>query len=302
MGSGVPGIDFSLDPQNVLNKETDSATGWSYHGARWMASSFAMWLSPDPPVKAPDGKFMGAPWGLNPYQYVEQNPGLYRDPDGRFKLPIHKSVTDDAMALAHQVANWEVNQSHDHQDSLIPGQLMAPWHFDNSQFLAGIANVDLELSRYRASKMTVLDTRGASEGNAALGRALHGIQDFYAHSTFIDLFAAFDTNAISAPTFEEVFDTQNSGYKANSGFRSFIKGHAIRSGAFSLVDIGTYGQGLAGDHGHGVVAKDAPSRDPVQNRLHILARGAATRASAAAITSGRAFQGRENAKFGEAVK
>jgi hypothetical protein len=47
-----------------------------------MASSFAMWLSPDPPVKAPDGKFMGAPWGLNPYQYVSQNPTIFWDPDG----------------------------------------------------------------------------------------------------------------------------------------------------------------------------------------------------------------------------
>jgi len=82
-GSGVAGINFSIDPQNLLNKETDKATGWSYHGARWMASSFAMWLSPDPPVKAPDGKFMGEPWGLNPYQYVEQNPSAYWDPDGR---------------------------------------------------------------------------------------------------------------------------------------------------------------------------------------------------------------------------
>lgn len=83
MGSGVDGITFSIDPQNLLNKETDQSTGWSYHGARWMAASFAIWLSPDPPLKAPEGKFMAEPWSLNPYQYVEQNPTIYWDPDGR---------------------------------------------------------------------------------------------------------------------------------------------------------------------------------------------------------------------------
>ncbi|MFH0902372.1 MAG: RHS repeat-associated core domain-containing protein, partial [Pseudomonadota bacterium] len=65
-----------------LNKETDPDTGWSYHGARWMAPQFARWLTPDPPVKAPDPKFMTAPWDLNPYQYVRQNPVMYWDPDG----------------------------------------------------------------------------------------------------------------------------------------------------------------------------------------------------------------------------
>jgi RHS repeat-associated protein len=70
------------DPQNILNKETDRSTGWSYHGARWMSPDIARWLSPDPPVKAPDGKFMGEPWAMNPYGYVQGNPTVYWDPDG----------------------------------------------------------------------------------------------------------------------------------------------------------------------------------------------------------------------------
>jgi RHS repeat-associated protein len=73
---------LARDPQNILNKETDKATGWSYHGARWMAQGFARWLSPDPPVKAPDGRFMEAPWALNPYSYVLGNPLVFWDPDG----------------------------------------------------------------------------------------------------------------------------------------------------------------------------------------------------------------------------
>jgi RHS repeat-associated protein len=76
-------VDYALEPLNVLNKPTDPRTGWSYHGARWMAPQSARWLTPDPPVKAPDRMFMAAPWKLHPYQYVDQNPVIYWDPDGR---------------------------------------------------------------------------------------------------------------------------------------------------------------------------------------------------------------------------
>ena len=81
-GAGID-VDFTADPHNILNKETDASTKWSDHGARWMAPETARWLTPDPPVKAPDPKFMLEPWTLHPYQYVEQNPVQFWDPDGR---------------------------------------------------------------------------------------------------------------------------------------------------------------------------------------------------------------------------
>lgn len=59
-----------------------------------MAPELARWQTPDPPVKAPSGRFMTAPWDLNPYQYVNQNPVLYWDPDGRDKLPLPGEGTD----------------------------------------------------------------------------------------------------------------------------------------------------------------------------------------------------------------
>jgi RHS repeat-associated protein len=78
----VGDVDFAREPFNILNKETDPSTGWSYHGARWMAPETARWLTPDPPVKGPDPKFLAEPWSLHPYQYVNQNPVVYWDPDG----------------------------------------------------------------------------------------------------------------------------------------------------------------------------------------------------------------------------
>jgi RHS repeat-associated protein len=88
-GAAIGAIDFALDPHNLLNKETDATTGWSDHGARWLAPETARWLTPDPPVKAPDPKFMAQPWSLHPYQYVEQNPIVFWDPDGREPKPVN---------------------------------------------------------------------------------------------------------------------------------------------------------------------------------------------------------------------
>jgi RHS repeat-associated protein len=75
-------VDYAREPFNGLNKPTDSRTGWSYHGARWMAPQTGRWLTPDPPVTVPDRSFIENPWGLHPYQYVDQNPTLYWDEDG----------------------------------------------------------------------------------------------------------------------------------------------------------------------------------------------------------------------------
>ncbi len=79
----IGGVNYVAEPTNVLNKSSDPDTKWSYHGARWVSPQTARWHTPDPIVKAPDGKFMSEPWALHPYQYVSQNPVMYWDPDGR---------------------------------------------------------------------------------------------------------------------------------------------------------------------------------------------------------------------------
>jgi RHS repeat-associated protein len=74
--------DLAREPWNGLNKETNPETGWSYHGARWMAPQTARWLTPDPMVKGPEAGLVAAPWTLNPYAYGLQSPTLFWDPDG----------------------------------------------------------------------------------------------------------------------------------------------------------------------------------------------------------------------------
>jgi RHS repeat-associated protein len=85
-------IDYTLDPHDLRGKESDPLTGWSDHGARWLAPDTARWLTPDPPVKGPDPKLLAAPWALHPYQYVEQNPIVFWDPDGREPAVLRPGV------------------------------------------------------------------------------------------------------------------------------------------------------------------------------------------------------------------
>src|SRR5262249_16190618 len=100
-------VDYRENPINSLNKFTDPESAWSYHGARWLAPDTAQWHSPDPPVATPDPAFMITPWSLHPYQYVEQNPVAYWDPDGQQAVP---AVEHGEEATQHRTASGEEHQ------------------------------------------------------------------------------------------------------------------------------------------------------------------------------------------------
>jgi RHS repeat-associated protein len=88
-GGGPTGsVDFLHEPQNSLGKMTNPNTGWSYHGARWMAPQTARWSVPDRKVKGPDPNAPAEFWDLNPYQYSAQSPTLYWDPTGLVETQV----------------------------------------------------------------------------------------------------------------------------------------------------------------------------------------------------------------------
>lgn len=143
-------VDHAHEPHNSLNKETDATTGWSYHGARWTAPQTGQWLTPDPPVKAPDPKFMAAPWDLNPYQYARQNPVVYWDPDGRIPLAAACVVAPQgcaagavvvakgavfvaSAAAAAAVAIWAWGRSPKPQDYVPPSDETSPVPWQSAQ-------------------------------------------------------------------------------------------------------------------------------------------------------------------------
>ncbi|HLX78895.1 MAG TPA: RHS repeat-associated core domain-containing protein, partial [Acidimicrobiales bacterium] len=100
---GVTSVNFATEPQNILGKFTDANSGWSYHGARWMAPQTARWLTPDPWTKIPDPIFLLSPWSTNPYQFVEQRPTEMWDPNGRNSV-MFGSVSDNLATHQHMTA------------------------------------------------------------------------------------------------------------------------------------------------------------------------------------------------------
>jgi hypothetical protein len=89
-----------------------------------MAPQTGRWLTPDPPVKAPDARFMSAPWKLHPYQYVEQNPLVYWDPDGRDG--VRNEMREDRDA---QAAERDTNERRDTRENRSPEGWLG--HFNN---------------------------------------------------------------------------------------------------------------------------------------------------------------------------
>ncbi len=97
-GYPVGAPDLVARDLNPLNQRTEATTGWSDHGARWMAPETGRWLTADPPVTGPDATFMAKPWALHPYQYVDQNPVAYWDPDGR-----SPATSDQLLRVAQEL-------------------------------------------------------------------------------------------------------------------------------------------------------------------------------------------------------
>jgi RHS repeat-associated protein len=112
---GLGEVDFDAEPTNSLNKPTDPSTGLSFHGARWMSPVTGRWLSADPPMKAPYASHASEPFDLHPYQYVNQNPVAFWDPDGReeWSAPEHweKVTRSEAWASDEYIDNWKSGTS-----------------------------------------------------------------------------------------------------------------------------------------------------------------------------------------------
>ncbi len=153
-GPGATGtIDFARDPHNSLNKQSDAATGWSDHGARWVAPEIARWHTPDPPVKAPSGRFMVAPWDLHPYQYVNQNPVLYWDPDGRDKLPLPGEGTD----LLVQDTNTSGYKLSSEAKAVLGPIFQRTWGFDVSKVTVHFGPVPKGAAAFAMGNTVIVD-------------------------------------------------------------------------------------------------------------------------------------------------
>lgn len=112
-----------------------------------------------------------------------------------FKQPIHLEITKDVFRDFQVVASGEtlkftdyaINQILDanyHTDDL-PNQFNSEMHFDDEDFPGGSKRV-MDLKDKVISKVTS-DSPQATSARNNLGTALHTVQDFYAHSNWVEL-------------------------------------------------------------------------------------------------------------------
>jgi RHS repeat-associated protein len=283
------------EARGFTGKERDEATGLADHGARYLDTRLGRWTAPDPLAVRELG---GAE--LDVYGYVDGRVSAATDPTGLFKLTVHREVTNNAIRQSGNTLLWvlrdQVQKGHEENDGLA-GQFHPEYHMDDSHIREGVTFARQELKFARnATKL----------GDYAfhIGRALHTVQDFYAHSNYANLWLEFGETG-RMPLVSDVFNPHSKEYEKWTGFRAHISERGgIRTGKFSMMELYDYMTKV----GHGALANDEPPSDRLKARDEVMWRlssqlfqlksDAATRESARTIQSWRVLDGLEQAPVG----
>lgn len=191
-------------------EKVDEFTGSSSHydfGARILDTRLGRWLSLDP--------LMWETPQENPYMCMGNNPLYYLDPDGRFKIPIHKRITRNAFKKSGLNTGW-LGLFED--DVLLGVSVEADilgafkdYHFDGRKNFEEVEKTWEELNKSIDSKIEDLGSVNRSIGGddaVLFGRMLHTVQDFYAHSNYVELYVEYyqDANDGAMPTSVPTYD------------------------------------------------------------------------------------------------
>jgi RHS repeat-associated protein len=236
MPFGEPLVDEHVSrkemPYKFNGKEIDEETGLYYYGARYYDAGIGVWYGVD--------KMQEKYPGVSTYAYCSNNPLIYVDPDGKFAVPIHRNITQQAIdrsGIASKTSQyfqidlvWGATKWADHFN------FWRDFHFD------GRANYSAVQERWNSLNNTISTTiNNIGGGNkqlggsdvVKLGRLVHNVQDFYAHSNYAELYMEYYQGAnngalpTSLPTYDE-------GIK-NADFNSLLK-DKLRTGDFHLLD------------------------------------------------------------------
>jgi RHS repeat-associated protein len=157
---------------------TDSNTDIEFHERRVKISGSPDWLSPDP-INLTSGV-------TNLNDYCGNDPINGTDPSGLFDPAIHAAITNAALAgsgLSPRAISIIV-EADVHQDDVLALDLRMPLltdanHVDNSQFGAAAKLIQQRVQ-------TALQRNSANLVLIEFGRIAHTIQDFYAHSNYVE--------------------------------------------------------------------------------------------------------------------
>ena len=154
----------------------DSTTGLYTFQRREYDSLLGRWMQPDP---------WGYVDGGNQYQFLGSATVVNVDPSGLFRSDVHRKITEEA---AH---SWEDASGRTFKSGKIGGLSDANvdtdlWHFFNEEYHAQSEDWRNWVLKVRHLLDTVETSENAGDVLHAMGVALHGFQDFFSHTDWIE--------------------------------------------------------------------------------------------------------------------
>ena len=205
------------------------------YGARYYDPTIARWHGVDPLAELAPGE--------SPYIYVTNNPLIYIDPDGKFKIPIHGRIIEMAFKQSGLSPGfWNLFKTDVKLGATYAADITgvaADFHFDNRQNYAEVKSTWESLSKKTNEKIHELGAFNRKFGGAnavTFGIMLHTIQDFYAHSNYVELYVEYykSENDGAIPTSIPIYDVAHGG-SSNSTFKALLK-EKLRTGDFHILD------------------------------------------------------------------
>jgi RHS repeat-associated protein len=202
--TGTAPVDLVTDPQSVVGKQADATNAFTDHGARWLSSQSARWLTPDPATTIVDRKILMRPWDLNPYQYSRQNPVRYWDPSGNFpvenlgtkivqqlgplktNLATHEYITKVAVGdkfspkALDEVIRGNVAQDEDQATNPISEAKHGMRSVGQDPADAIARNTDMVDQHLGLATNAILGGKRFGDAREEFGAALHNTQDTFA--------------------------------------------------------------------------------------------------------------------------
>lgn len=185
---------------------------------------------------------------------------------------VRASVGVNLLTFSERAIEDVISQNEDVDDNSFGGTipLTASWHFDDEQLSAGTRRI-VDKRREIIAELSQ-STPDGEDAREALGEALHGIQDFYAHSNWVELkerglapTVDFGRTVLSDPPATlQMCSRLNPGELVEGGLTNLTTGyfHIIPDRYVFVIEKGKCAHGLgpipgiAKDVGEGVVPRD----------------------------------------------
>lgn len=200
----------------------------TYSEANLNPELISRWISPDP--------YANAYYSYSPYSYVTNNPIIYIDSEGGFKIPVHRNITARALdraGLTNRLFRFDLLSG----NTVIADIFGAgeDHHFDGRRNFSEVSATWTKLNS-DISKASIGDTKLGGAESVNFGQLLHNVQDFYSHSNYVELFIDYyvqhygsTPSTTEIPTYDEAVASP-----AYSDFKKNYLEKNLKTGQFNL--------------------------------------------------------------------